>query len=95
MEMDGIIDELKRLVPEIKVERLKKTNPGDDDGLWFITVADIKGELQIEAADGNAPFLIECTWSKRSWILRRAEDVARIVQSMIQKKRDRKRPTKP
>ena len=87
MNIDRIIQELIKQNPAIRIERLRKSNPGDDDGLWFITDNGIKGEIQIESPDGESPFTIECDWSNRRLILRHGEDVPRIVASMINKRK--------
>ncbi|MBN1830441.1 MAG: hypothetical protein JW884_15020 [Deltaproteobacteria bacterium] len=88
MNIDHIIGELNKQSPSIQIERLKKSSPGDDDGLWFITDSGLKGQIQIESPDGEPPFMIECDWSNRRLILRHGEDVSPIIASMIKKRKE-------
>jgi tRNA U34 2-thiouridine synthase MnmA/TrmU len=88
MNIDDIIGELNKQTPTIRIEQQKKSKPGDDDGIWFITVDGLEGEIQIESPDGEPPFMIECDWSNRRLILRHGEDVPRIIASMIKKRKE-------
>jgi hypothetical protein len=59
-DIDMVIEELQRRIPQIACEQLRVANPGaDDDGLWFFTHPDNAGEVQLESSTGNLPFLIE------------------------------------
>ena len=93
MEMNRILDEVRSTVPGVQIKRMESTHPSDDAFLWFITGDGLNGELQIESCEGNGPFRIEYDWSKRGWTIPKAEDVAPMVQSLIQKRREAKQPT--
>ena len=95
MEIESIIQELTSSVQDIRIQRLKKIHPGDDDFLWFITGKGLNGELQIGSCQGNAPFRIEYDWSKRGWTMLHAKDVVPKVQALIKKRREKKQPTRP
>jgi hypothetical protein len=59
-DVDGIIEGVRQVFPEIIVEQLKVTHPADDDGLWFFHLPENpKDEIQIESPYGKCPFLIE------------------------------------
>jgi hypothetical protein len=58
--VDQVFDQLRRLVPDLIVERLRVTHPGDDDNLWFIGDGQGRDRVQIETyPGGRPPFLIE------------------------------------
>ena len=45
---------------EGSIEQLQVRHPGaDDEGLWFFTHPDGRGEVQVESSTGAAPFLVE------------------------------------
>jgi hypothetical protein len=55
-----VIAELRRAFPSIACEQLRVAHPGaDDDGLWFFTHPESRGEVQVESETGNLPFAIE------------------------------------
>jgi hypothetical protein len=63
-DIDTVIAELQRAYPRILCKQLRVARPGaDDDGLWFFTHPDGRGEVQVESSTGQAPFLIEGTES--------------------------------
>ena len=60
-DVETIIQFLKQEFPEVQVNQLEVTHPSDDDGLWFISWPNKKGEIQIESPSGMCPFIIEST----------------------------------
>ncbi|MEM8947508.1 MAG: hypothetical protein AAGD11_20205 [Planctomycetota bacterium] len=58
-DIDQIIVEVKKSLPNIQVSQLSVTHPSDDDGLWFFRLLSESNEVQIESSSGNCPFLIE------------------------------------
>ena len=59
-DVDRIIEGVRQIFPDIIVDQLRVTHPGDDDGLWFFHLPENpKDEIQIESSYGNCPFLIE------------------------------------
>lgn len=89
MEIEQILAELREAVRGIQIRRLEKTDLAEDDFRWFITGNGLSGELQIESCEGNAPFRIEYDWAKRGWTVPEAADVAPLVQSLIEKRREK------
>jgi hypothetical protein len=62
------IDIIKKRVcdefPDVKIEQLKVSHPGaDDDGLWFFSRENKKGDVQLESSTYNVPFIVESTAS--------------------------------
>jgi hypothetical protein len=57
---DSLVDELRRRVPGLVVERLIVSHGGDDDNVYFIGDQDGRGRVQAGTwPDGRPPFLIE------------------------------------
>jgi hypothetical protein len=58
--LDGVLDELRRRVPGLVVERLIVSHPADDDNVYFIGDQDGRGRVQVDTwPGGQPPFLIE------------------------------------
>ena len=59
-DIDEIICRLSDAHPEISHEQRRVLHPGaDDDGLWFFRHPDCLYEVQLEALNGQCPFLFE------------------------------------
>ena len=59
-DIESVIAELQRAHPGIVWEQLRVAHPGaDDNGLWFFTHPEGRGEVQVESSTGAAPFLVE------------------------------------
>ncbi len=65
-DIDTVIERVRAMHPDARIEQLKVTHPADDDGLWFFGVAGRKEDIQIESSTGAAPFLIEHSDMKSS-----------------------------
>jgi hypothetical protein len=60
--LDGVLDELRRRVPRLVVERLVVSHPADDDNVFFIGDQDGRARVQVDTwPGGQPPFLIEDT----------------------------------
>jgi hypothetical protein len=58
-DIDRIIAEVRKALPQISIEQLQVAHPGaDDDGIWFFS-SPAGVEFQLESHSGNCPFLIE------------------------------------
>jgi hypothetical protein len=57
--MDQIIETLTAEFPHIYVRRLPVLQPSDESGQWLLALPDRDTQVQIEAREGNAPFLIK------------------------------------
>jgi hypothetical protein len=79
-DIDAISNLLKREFPEIQIDQLQVTHPADDDGLWFLKLPNMSGEIQLESADGNCPFLIEFDGSTKRLHGRTVDDVVAKVR---------------
>jgi hypothetical protein len=58
-DIDSIITRLARAHPQVAVEQLRVSHPGDDDGIWFFKVPGSPSEAQLESSTGMCPFAIE------------------------------------
>jgi len=57
---DSVLDELRRRVPGLVVERLIVSHRADDDNVYFVGDQDGRGRVQVVTwPDGQPPFLIE------------------------------------
>ena len=57
--IDDLVAALRHAYPEISVEQLRASPPGDDEGVWFVRHPRGLTKVQIESATGDPPFLIE------------------------------------
>jgi hypothetical protein len=58
-DADTVIDRIGVLIPDVKVIRMHKTHPADDDGLWWFRLPGTDKDIQIESSSFNLPFLVE------------------------------------
>ena len=59
-DSDVILERVRAAYPGVMICQLKVAHPGiDDDGLWFFTIPEAVGEIQMESSTYNLPFLIE------------------------------------
>jgi hypothetical protein len=59
-DIDRIIEQVHRRVPNVKVWQHQVKNPRvDDDGLWWFSVPNVPKAIQIESSCGMCPFLVE------------------------------------
>ena len=81
-DVDQIIAEIKRSLPQVRWEQLQVKHPGaDDDGLWFFRLPSGANEVQIESSLGICPFLVEHGATNERYTGRTvAEVVARVVE---------------
>jgi len=58
--VDAVLDDLRRHFPDLSVERLVVSRPGDDDNVYFLGVLPRRDLVQIDTAPaGRAPFIVE------------------------------------
>ena len=65
-DIDIVIERVRALHPDAKIEQLKVRYPVDDDGLWIFGIDGKPEDIQVESNTGAAPFLIEHTDMKKS-----------------------------
>ena len=58
-DIDSIIDLFRKIHPQVSIEQLRVSHPGDDAGIWFFKAARCPPEVQVESSTGMCPFLIE------------------------------------
>jgi L-amino acid N-acyltransferase YncA len=59
---DAVLEQLHREHPQLVVERLDVTHPGDDDNVYFLGDEHGLDRVQVDTADhGQPPFMIEAT----------------------------------
>lgn len=63
-DIDEVVAELRRRLPNLRCEQLWAKHPGaDDDGLWFFEVEADGDGVQVESSNGMCPFLVESSAS--------------------------------
>jgi hypothetical protein len=66
-DIDKVIEEVRAIHPDVKVEQLKVSHPGaDDDGLWYFELTGQRKNVQVESSTGAAPFIVEHGDMKKS-----------------------------
>jgi hypothetical protein len=58
-DVDQVIAEVERSLPNVRWSQLTAKHPADDDGIWFFNLPSGRNGVQIESSSGNCPFLIE------------------------------------
>jgi hypothetical protein len=83
-DIDQIIERVKRLIPDVKVQQLQVSHPGaDDDGLWYFSLPGIVKDIQIESTYGMCPFLVEHDDMKSSSDAETARTVEEAVEKVV------------
>lgn len=83
-EIDGILAEVKRSLPNVQISQLTVTHPADDDGVWFFKLPSDRNEVQIESSTGHCPFLIEHHATGDNFTGLSISEVVRKVVELIQ-----------
>jgi hypothetical protein len=79
--LDEILDELRRNVPGLVVERLQVTHPADDDNVYLIGDDKALDRVQIDTApNGQPPFFIEADECAQT---RNTTEAAKIILSWL------------
>lgn len=60
-DIDRIIAAVKAKLPEAEFHQHQVSHPGDDDGVWFFYFPGDDSYVQIDAAYGQCPFLVDNT----------------------------------
>lgn len=80
-DIDQIIERLKSAIAGVEIAQLKVAHPGaDDDGIWFVRVPGIVGEVQIESSSGARPFDVESDFTSDRY---RAQSVDEVVSTVV------------
>ncbi|WP_206862456.1 hypothetical protein [Lysobacter changpingensis] len=83
-DIDQIESTLVALYPALKVTRLKVVHPGaDDDGLWFFTHPASRFEVQLEAAAGNCPLLLESDSDNQRLVVTTVQEAVESVAAKL------------
>jgi hypothetical protein len=63
---------------------LNVKHPGaDDDGLWFINIADRENQVQIESSQARCPFLIESDFNNERFYGHTVQEVVATVRRLF------------
>lgn len=77
--IDDVFAALRRDVPELLIERLSATHPGDDDNVYFLGTRAHPDLVQIDTApNGWPPFVVEAAERLDTSDPEHAADAARI-----------------
>jgi hypothetical protein len=95
-DIDQIIERVRRLVPDLRVQQLQVSHPGvDDDGLWFFSLPGIAKDIQIESSYGMCPFIVEHSDMKSSTDAETGRSVEETVEKVVAYLRSLKGTTRP
>ena len=83
-DIDVLIRQVRRQMPDIEVAQWRKTRESDDDNLWWFLLPQVKPNIQIE--NSACPFLVEtneqcCGEALRAMTIE--ESVAMIVDYLV------------
>lgn len=85
-DIDLIRVRLEQRFPDIRMQQLVTTHPGDDNGLWYVSHVGRDDTLQLESPTGNCPFLIEYDTSPETsgrFIASTADEAIEFVSRQI------------
>lgn len=82
-DVETIITKVRERLPAVAVRQLEVTHPSDDDGIWWFSLPDLKGDVHVESSSGNCPFVIE-THEQSSGEALRASSVAQCSQLIVE-----------
>jgi hypothetical protein len=83
-EIDTIQEQVRAVMPDVKIEQLKVLHPRvDDDGIWTFRREGKKEEVSLESSTGRAPFLVESTTSEQRFIASKVEEAIQAVQAFL------------
>jgi hypothetical protein len=58
--LDDVVDGARPVLPDLRVERLQVTHPGDDDNVYFLRVGSGVDCGQVDSGEqGRPPFVVE------------------------------------
>jgi len=81
-DIDQIIIGVRRRFPNVAVDQLKVSHPGDDDGLWFFALPGIRKDIQIESPSGMCPFIVEHDDMKSSSEALQASSIEEVIDAV-------------
>lgn len=84
-DIDKIIKRLKIEIPGVHVEQLRTTHPADDNGLWYMSLPNRAGYVQLEAWAGNCPFLVESGYNDERHHGQTIDETVSIVGGLLRK----------
>ena len=57
--IEQLLPAIEAAFPGVRVRQLQKSQPGDDDGPWFVSHPNSDVEVNVEPSNGEFPILIE------------------------------------
>jgi hypothetical protein len=82
-EIERVIADVRRLIPEVEIVQMQRTHDADDDGLWWFKIPGVKEDIQIESSNYNCPFLVEHDSMKNSSAAITCRSVEETVQTIV------------
>lgn len=58
-DIDEICARVHAELPDVEIWQLNQRHPGDDNGLWWFRLPNLKNDTQIESSSGQCPFIVE------------------------------------
>lgn len=83
-DIDIVIRQVHRRIPEVEVRQLRVKWPNDDDNLWWFFLPAVEQDIQVEGA--SCPFLVETNEQSSSEALkaRTVDEAVEMVVSYLQ-----------
>ena len=80
--IDEVFGQVRALVPDLVIERLTVTHPGDDDNVYFLGDDQGLDRVQVDTGlSGLPPFLIETLFAADGVLM--TSDVAEAVEVVV------------
>lgn len=88
LDIDGVIGSARQTMPGLSVTQLRQVHPGDDEGIWWFSVAGVSEDVHLESSTGSCPFIVETNeqcCSEARWAYTVEEAVTMVVGYLEQK----------
>jgi hypothetical protein len=82
-DIDSIINRLSSAHPQVRVEQLRVSHPGDDAGIWFFKVAGEPNEVQLESFTGMCPFIVESDTTEAIATARSVQEAVSFLEQLL------------
>jgi hypothetical protein len=82
-DIDEILAALRESIPQLQVTQHQQSWPGDDDGLWFFSIAKSRKHIQVESSWGQCPFIVEHSDMLSSSEAIIANSIQEVVQEVV------------
>ena len=82
-DVDQVIERIRARHASVTVQQLKKSLPGDDDGLWFFQQPGSECTAQIESSSVMCPFLVETDESDERYRSKNIDETVELIADLL------------